>query len=255
MVQQLRFIEEAKKLIDRIETTQTESLHKAAELYANAIANDGLVHLYGNGHSAIAVYETFPRIGSIVGFHPLLELSLTYYANVVGPNGLRQNQYLEQLEGFAEKILSNYDFGPHDVMVCFSSTGINQVVIEMAYGAKKRGIPVIAVTSVAHQSSTESRHSSGKRLSEIADVTIDNCTPPGDAMIHLDGCDAPVSPGSTLAAVTIVQTLNALTAEKLVERGCKPLILPSMHFKGDTSVDETIDAYYSETKRRFRKTR
>lgn len=248
-----KFIDEARNIIDKIEQTQADNLEKAAELYANAIANDGLVHLYGNGHSGIGVYETFPRIGSIVGFHPLIEQSLVNYSAVVGMNGLRQNQFLEQLEGFAEKILVNFDFGPHDVMVCFSSTGINGVVIDMALGAKKRGLPVIAVTSVAHQMATESRHSSGKRLCEVADITIDNCTPPGDATLHLEGCDAPVSPGSSLAAVTIVQTLNALTAEKLVQRGCKPLILPSMHFKGDTSVNETIERYYAETKRRYRK--
>lgn len=249
----LRFIEQARRIIDKIEATQAENLDKAAELYANAIANGGLVHLYGNGHSAIGVNETFPRIGSIVGFHPLIELSLTYYSTVVGPNGLRQNQFIEQLEGLAEKILVNYDFGPHDVMVCFSSTGINQVVIEMALGAKKRGLPVVAITSVAHQTVTESRHSSGKRLCEIADVTIDNCTPPGDATVHIEGCDYPVSPGSSLAAVTIVQSLNALTAEKLVQRGYKPLILPSMHFKGDDSVNGAIEQYYAETKRRYQK--
>lgn len=249
---QLKFIDEAKEIIEKIETTQIENLDKAAELYANAIANDGLVHLYGNGHSAIGVYETFPRIGSIVGFHPLIELSLTYYANVVGSNGLRQNQFIEQMEGFAEKILVNFEFGPHDVLTCFSSTGINQVVIDMALGAQKRGLPIIAITSVQHQMATESRHSSGKRLCEIADVVIDNCTPPGDATIKLEGCDYPVSPGSSLAAVTIVQTLNALTAEKLVQRGYKPLILPSMHFKGDASVNEVIDQYYSETKRRYK---
>jgi uncharacterized phosphosugar-binding protein len=249
----VRFIDEARKLIDQIESTQADNLEMAAELYATAIENDGLIHLYGNGHSAIGVNETFPRIGSIVGFHPVIELSLTYYSNVVGSNGLRQNQYIEQLEGFAEKVLVNYDFGPHDCFVCFSSTGINGVVVDMALGAKRRGMPVIAITSVAHQMATKSRHSSGKRLCEIADVVIDNCTPPGDALIHIDGCDAAVSPGSSLAAVTIVQTLNAMTAEKLVERGYKPLILPSMHFKGDTSVNSTIDEYYAETKRRYKK--
>lgn len=251
-MRKMRFMDEARKLIDKIEATQAEKLEQAAELYANAIANDGLVHLYGNGHSGIGVYETFPRIGSMVGFHPLIEQSLVNYSAVVGLNGLRQNQHLERLEGFAEQILVNFDFGPHDVIVCFSSTGINGVVVDMALGAKKRGLKVIAVTSVEHQMATESRHSSGKRLCEIADVVIDNCTPPGDAMIHIDGLDAPVSPGSSLAAVTIVQTLNAMTAEKLLERGYKPIVLPSMHFKGDTSVNETIDLYYSETKRRYK---
>lgn len=228
-------------------------MDKAAELYANAIANGGLVHLYGNGHSAINVYETFPRIGSFVGFHALIEQSLVNYSSVVGLNGLRSNQFLEKLEGLAENILINFDFGPYDVMTCFSSTGINGVVIDMALGAKARGMKVIAVTSVAHQMATESRHSSGKRLCEIADVVIDNCTPPGDAMLDIEGLDYPVCPGSSFAGVTIVQTLNQLAAEKLLERGVKPTVLPSMHFKGDTSVNDVIDQYYAETKRRYQK--
>ena len=168
-------------------------------------------------------------------------------------NGLRTNQFLEQLEGLAEKILVNFDFGPHDVMTCFSSTGINGVVIDMALGAKKRGLKVVAVTSVAHQMATESRHRSGKRLCEIADVVIDNCTPPGDAMLEVEGLDYKVCPGSSFAGVTIVQTLNQLTAEKLVKRGYKPIVLPSMHFKGDDSVNDVIEKYYSETKRRYQK--
>lgn len=239
----LRFIQKGRNLLEKLEETQAENLNQAADLYANAIANDGLVHLYGNGHSAINVYETFPRIGSMVGFHVLIEQSLVNYSSVVGLNGLRTNQFLEKLEGFAENILTNFEFGPHDVMTCFSSTGINGVVIDMALGAKARGLKVVAVTSVAHQMATESRHSSGKRLCEIADVVIDNCTPPGDAMLDVEGLDYQICPGSSFAGVTIVQTLNQLTAEKLLEREVKPIVLPSMHFKGDTSVNDIIVEY------------
>jgi len=250
---QLRFIAEARKIIDAIEQTQAANLDRAAEQYAETISRDGLVHLYGGGHSRMGVEETFPRIGSIVGFHPICELAITHYTNVVGPMGLRQALFLERVDGYGEAILQNYDFGPHDCLTLFSSTGINNVVIEIALGAKARGLPTIAVTSVAHQSATESRHPSGKRLAEIADIVIDNCTPPGDATITVEGCDYPVAPGSTLAATTIVQTLNALTAEKLVARGYKPLILGSPHFVGDPRAKENLEAYYAETKRRFAK--
>jgi len=250
---QFRFIDEARKIIDQIERTQAENLDRAAEQYAETISHDGLVHLYGGGHSRMAVEETFPRIGSIVGFHPLVELALTNYNNVVGPNGLRQALFLERVDGYAETILQNYTFGPHDCMTVFSSTGINNVVIDIALGAGRRGLPVIAVTSVAHQMATQSRHPSGKRLAEVADIVIDNCTPPGDASIMIEGCDYPVSAGSTLAAVTIVQTLNALLADKLVNRGYKPLVLGSPHFVGDPKATENLEAYYSETKRRYNK--
>ena len=249
---ELRFIEEARQIIDRIERTQAENLHRAAEQYAETISNDGLVHLYGGGHSRMGVEETFPRIGSIVGFHPIVELAITHYTNVVGPMGLRQALFLERVDGYGEAILKNYDFGPHDCLVVFSSTGINNVAVEIALGGKARGLPVIAVTSVAHQMATQSRHPSGKRLAEVADIVLDNCTPPGDTTVHVAGCEYPVAPGSTLATTVIVQTLNVLTAEKLVARGYKPLILGSPHFVGDPRAEQNLEAYFAETKRRFR---
>jgi uncharacterized phosphosugar-binding protein len=248
---QLRFLQEARKILDKIEQTQTENLHRAAEQYAQTISAGGLVHLYGGGHSGIGVQETFPRIGSIVGFHPMLELALTNYTSVVGANGLRQALFLERVDGYGEMILQNYDFGSHDCMTIFSSTGINNVVIDIALGAKQRGLPVIAVTSVAHQTATQSRHPSGKRLVEIADIVLDNCTPPGDATVMVEGCDYPVGSGSNLGVIAIVQTLNVLTTEKLVAGGYKPLILGSPHFVGDTSAEGNLEAYYAETKRRY----
>ena len=249
----LRFIDEARRIIDAIETTQAENLDRAAEQYAETISNDGLVHLWGGGHSRMGVEETFPRIGSIVGFHPISELAITHYTNVVGPMGLRQALHLERADGYAEAILKNYAFGPHDCLVVFSSTGINNVAIEIALGGEARRLPVIAVTSVAHQMATQSRHSSGKRLCEIAHIVIDNCTPPGDATVQVDGCDYPVAPGSTLASTIIVQTLNVLTAEKLVARGYKPLILGSPHFVGDAKAEANLEAYLAESKRRYYK--
>lgn len=202
----------------------------------------------------MGVQETFPRIGSIVGFHPIIELPLTYYTNVTGTCGLRQSFFLERLSGYAEAILSNYEFGPHDCFEVISSTGINNVAIEMALGARQRGMPVVAITSVGHQSKTVSRHPSGKKLADIAATVIDNCTPPGDASIHVTGCDYPTSATSSVAVMTIVQTLNALVAEKLVELGHKPLILGSPHFVAKVEESErNLNAYYAEFRRRTRR--
>jgi uncharacterized phosphosugar-binding protein len=244
----------AHEILNKIEETQLDNLHKAADLYARAIAADGLVHLWGGGHSAMGVQETFPRIGSIVGFHPIVELPITYYTNVVGTSGLRQAFFLERVSGYAETVLQNYEFGPNDCFAVISSTGINSVAIEIAIGAKERGMPVVAITSVAHQTGTVSRHASGKRLSEVADVVIDNCTPPGDASIRVDGCDYPVFSTSSLAVITIVQTLNVMVAELLVKMGHKPLILASPHFvENEQESQRNLEEYYKEFRRRTRK--
>jgi uncharacterized phosphosugar-binding protein len=253
-VDEFRFFAVARQIIDKIEKTQAENLQRVADLYARTIAADGLVHLWGGGHSALGVQETFPRIGSIVGFHPIVELPVTYYTNVVGTSGLRQALFLERVNGYAEAVLENYEFGRNDCFVVISSTGINSVAIEMTLGAKKRGLPVVAITSLAHQAKTVSRHSSGKKLGEIADFVIDNCTPPGDAIIEVDGCEYPTSATSSLAVITIVQTLNAMLAERLVAMGHKPLILASPHFvENEQESQRNIEEYYKEFRRRTRR--
>jgi uncharacterized phosphosugar-binding protein len=244
----------ARDIIDKIERTQADTLRRVADLYARTIATDGLVHLWGGGHSAMGVQETFPRIGSIVGFHPMVELPITYYTNVVGTSGLRQALFLERLSGYAEAVLDNYEFGPNDCFVVISSTGINSVAVEMALGAKRRSMPVVAITSLAHQVKTASRHASGKRLGEVADFVIDNCTPPGDASIKVEGCDYPTSSTSSLGVIVIVQTLNAMVAERLVKMGHKPLILASPHFvDNEEESQRNIEEYYKEFRRRTRR--
>lgn len=248
-----RYLATIGDLIDRIVTTQIENIEQAAEICANTIVNDGLVFMWAGGHSRISVEEMFPRIGSFPGFYPMVELAITYYTNVVGNNGLEQSFFIERQEGYADAILSNYEFGPHDSMICFSSTGINGVVIDMALRAKEMGLPVIAVTSVAHADATESRHSSGKKLKEIADVVIDNSTPPGDAVVDIAGLRYKVSPTSTVGAVTVVNALKARTAELMMARGVEPVVLASPHFlEREEEAQEQLQRVYAEFKRRKR---
>jgi uncharacterized phosphosugar-binding protein len=195
----------------------------------------------------------FPRIGSFPGFYPMVELALTFYTTFVGADGMPQSFFLERQEGYVEPILANYEFGPHDSMICFSSTGINGLVIEMALQAKARGLPVIAVTSVEHANSTVSRHSSGKKLLDVADVTLDNCTPAGDAVVEIPGLKYKVSPTSTIGGTAIVNSLKARTAELMMEQGVTPMVLTSPHFADrPQEAEEQLQRVYKEFKRRKR---
>src|SRR5215813_7701818 len=151
-------------LLTRLAETQEEPLQRASDLCCEAIAADGLVHLFGTGHSRIPVEEMFPRYGSFPGFHPIVELSMTFHTQVVGANGQRQAMFIERVEGLAETILSNFDLGPPDVMMVFSAGGLSAVPIEMAIGARRRGLAVIAVTSRAQSMAAAPTHSSGTRL-------------------------------------------------------------------------------------------
>jgi uncharacterized phosphosugar-binding protein len=240
-------------IVNKIAKTQMPAIEQAAQICSKTIAQDGLVFCWGSGHSRMSVEEMFPRIGSYPGFYPMVELALTFYTNFVGADGIPQSFFLERQEKYAEAILANYEFGPHDSMICFSSTGINGLVIEMALQAKARGLPVMAITSLEHARSTISRHSSGKKLYEVADVSIDNCSPAGDAVIKLEGLKYKVSPTSTIGAVAVVNALKARTAELMLAQGVEPVVLTSPHFADQPQeAEEQLQRVYGEFKRRKR---
>jgi uncharacterized phosphosugar-binding protein len=245
-----RWISEAIELLDDLRQTQAAALDEAVALCADAIGDDGLVHLFGTGHSRIPVEEMFPRYGSYPGFHPIVELSSTFHTQVVGANGQRQAMFIERVEGLAEVILSNFDLRSPDVMMVFSAGGLGANAIEMAIGARRRGLPVIAVTSLAQSNATAPLHSSGTRLYDHADVVIDLCTPPGDALVDVDGLESPVGPGSTIAAIAIVNEVKVRTAQRLVERGSMPPVLTSPSVIGAERSAELFDAAYREHARR-----
>jgi uncharacterized phosphosugar-binding protein len=245
-----RWMVSAHELLERLELTQADGIEAASRLSAEAIAADGLVHLFGTGHSRIPVEEMFPRYGSFPGFHPIAELSMTFHTQVVGTNGQRQAMFIERVEGLAETILANFDLGPPDVMMVFSASGVTAAPIEMALGARRRGLPVVAVTSVEQSMAAEAGHSTGTRLLDHADVVLDLCTPPGDAMTWIDGLATPVGPGSTLAAVALVNQLKARTAELLVQRGAMPPVLTSASLVGREASERLIAGAYAEHARR-----
>jgi uncharacterized phosphosugar-binding protein len=244
------FLDAASSLLTRIEETQSEPLAEASRLCADAIAAGRLVHLFGSGHSHIPVEEMFPRYGSYPGFNPIVELSLTFHTQVVGANGQRQAMFIERVEGLAETILANFELRPPDVMIVFSVGGLTAVPIEMARGARRRGLPVVAVTSVEHSLGGTPTHSSGTRLLDHADVVIDLCTPPGDALVRIDGLETPVGPGSTIAAVAIANEIKSQTAALLVEREAMPPVLTSAALVGPERSRQSFDDAYAEHARR-----
>ena len=233
-------------MLERIEQSQMGSISAAAERCAQAIASGGLVHLFGTGHSRIPLEEMFPRYGSYPGFHPIAELSMTFHTQVVGSNGQRQAMFIERTEGLAEEILANFSFGESDVMIVFSVGGLSAVPIEMAMGARERGMTVVAVTSLAESTATEPRHPTGTRLADHADIVIDLCTPVGDAMVTLEGLATPVGPGSTVAYAAVVNEIKVQTAELLVAVGKMPPVITSATVAGPAEASRLFDAAYAQ---------
>jgi uncharacterized phosphosugar-binding protein len=244
------WIGRAHEVLDTIARTQGEAIETASRFCAESIGGGGVVHTFGTGHSRIPVEELFPRYGSYPGFHPLVELSMTFHTQVVGANGQRQAMFIERVEGLAEQILANFALRETDAMIVFSASGLNAVPIEMAQQARKAGLRVIAVTALAESRSAPVRHSSGTRLADHADVVIDLCTPPGDALCSVDGLDVPVGPGSTLAAVAIVNEIKVRVAELLTAAGAMPPVLTSKALVGAEESAARFEAAYLEHGRR-----
>ena len=240
------------ELLGKIRETQLPALEKAALICAGAIEKGGLVFLFGSGHSRMMCEEMIPRQGCFVGFYPIVHLPLTTYADVIGPNNLRTPLFLEKYEGYAEEILNGFKFGAHDAMIVISTSGIRPVIVEMALGAKRRGLPVIAVCSVAHGKSAASAHSSGKKLAEVADVVLDNQAPEGDCAVEIPGLEWRTGPTSTLCGAMLINMLRCATAQRLLDRGVKLEMLPSHQFVGTATAaaaEKQLERFYEAYRR------
>lgn len=247
----LAYFDVASGILARIRDTQMEAINRAADICAHSIAADALVHMFATGHSRVFVEEMFPRYGSFPGFHGIVELSLTFHNQVVGANGQRQALFIERTEGLAPVILRNFVFSEPDSFIIFSNSGVNETIVDMAIEVKKLGLPLIAVTSIEHSSAATPRHSSGKRLSELADVVIDNCVPPGDAVVRVPGMDVPVGPASTIAMAVITNAIKIATAERLTAKGIIMPVITSSVFIGSEESAKRFDAAYDEYRRRM----
>lgn len=240
----LDFFDRALSLLEKLRRTQAGVIQQAAVLCAERIARGGLVFLFGNGHSRMLCEEMTPRQGCFPGFVALVELALSNHASIVGANGLRAPLYLENYEGYAEQILRSFRFGKNDAFIIVSTSGIRPVVVEMAMGAQRRGMPVIAILSKSHCEQAEAAHSSGKKLIDLADIAIDNQCPPGDCVVQLAGLDWPTGPASTITGATIINMIRCATAEALLHRGYTPTLLPSHQYVGNAKAAEQLEQFY-----------
>ncbi len=245
-----QWLENARTVMGEIERTQLDSIRKAVTVMADSIQAGGWVHTFGCGHATIPVEEMYPRIGGFVGFHPMIELPLSFFTHITGEMGIHQFLFLERAEGYGVEIMKGYNFDAKDTMWIFSHTGINAVNIDIALEAKKKGMTVVVCGSAAAAKGKVTRHSCGKTIFDLADIVIDSCVPAMDASVDLKGHQDKIGPLSTMAFVTTVWMTIATVAEILAERGVHLHIHPSHNVPGDTTARERLDAALAEYKRR-----
>ena len=247
----LKWLENAKSIMENIEKTQLENIKTAALAMADTIEKGKWVHTFGCGHATLPIEEMYPRIGGFVGFHPMIELPLTFFTNIVGGMNVHEFVFLERVEGYGQEIMKGWNFDKEDCMWLFSHTGINAVNIDIALESKKKGMKVIVFGSAKEAEGKQTRHSSGKTIFEIADIIVDTCVPIQDASVELKNHYDKIGPVSTMAFVTAVWMTVTTVAEILADRGVKLYIHPSHNVPGDTTARERLTEALDEYKKRI----
>lgn len=239
------YLDKCRNIADTVEK-QSEQIQQAASWFAASILAGRVVHVFGSGHSRIMVEEMWPRYGSFPGFNPIVELSLTFHNLVVGANGQRQAMFLENVPGLAERILRNFDLSEKDTALVISSSGCNVVPIEMAENFQKKKVKVVALITKEHSEQSTSKRKDGKKLSDFADLVLDTGAPVGDAMVSVPGLDTPVSPGSTVGGVMLINSIKAEIARLLTEAGQPPKVLSGAAVVGAERAVALFESAYDE---------
>ncbi|TDU89373.1 putative phosphosugar-binding protein [Kribbella voronezhensis] len=216
-----RFLSGALELAAKAASSQLDAVREAAALVADAVVEGKQFWVFGTGHSHLIAEELYGRAGGLADVRAVLEPGVMLH------EGLLKSSLLERLGGLADVLLEIHDVQAGDVVLIASNSGRNAVPVEFAIGARKAGAKVIAVTSLAHSTAVSSRAPSGQRLFEVADVVIDNCGVPGDALIDVAGTRT--GPTSTLVGALLAQALVVEVVTVLTDRGQAPNVLRSLN--------------------------
>ena len=229
-----RYHERVDQLLEQVRTTQRENIIKAGEMIAETVANGGNVYLSGICHSIEndLIYR---------GGGPIFYKHFSYKFEVEKNGRKRDRSDLDtNMEGLAAYVLKASDMRPGDLLVVGSVSGRTATVVDLAHEAKKMGIKVIAMSSMTYALAVDPVHSSGKKLYEMVDLTLDNCAPAAEAMMDVEGIEAPYAAASGIASAYIMWSATSVAIEELMKRGITPGILKSANFPGGNDYNKTV---------------
>lgn len=234
-------------LLERLNAIAQTDVGPAATLLADSVRNNGVIQAFGTGHSQGTALEIAGRAGGLV---PSNRIALTDLVQFGGADpAVLADPMLERRGDVVSRLYELAAPQPQDVFVIASSSGVNSSVVEMAHIVTSAGHKLVAITSLQHSSQVPARHESGKRLSDLADVTLDNGAPFGDTLLPLpDG--ASVGGVSSLTAALLVQMLVAESVRLLLESGFEPPVYVSNNVPGGVERNVKLEALYEGRIRR-----
>ena len=241
------FLTAVREQLAHIESTQGPAIDKAAELIASSLRADAVLQVFGTGHSEALAMELSGRAGGLI---PTNKLALRDIILLGGePPEVLADPKDERDPDLARRVWDLAPIGPDDVVVIASQSGGNGSTVEMASLARAEGHPVVAITSMAHSSAITSRHPSGKRLFELADVVIDNGAPHGDAVLILPG-GGKACGISSIGNAVIAQLLAANVIARLIAADAEPPVYLSANIAEGDAHNDVWEARYAGRIRR-----
>ena len=232
-----KYWENVREQLDQIRATQQSRIELAATWLGQTLVNERWLYAFGTGHSHLLAEEVFYRAGGLARAVPILDPRLMLHANAI------EATYAEREEGYAAELLSNYPVEAGDLLLVASNSGRNAVPIELALAGCERGMKVVAIVNLQHSNAWASRHSSGKKLADVADLAIDNCGVMGDACVELPGMPGLVGSSSTVTGAFIVNLIIVQGIEEAMTRGVTPEIYISSNTDGDEHNERLLIKY------------
>lgn len=232
------YFEHLQKKMQEVLDHELPNIEAAAELAAQSCLKGGRIYVFGTGHSHLIAEEFYIRAGGLALVKAILPPELMLDQMPL------KSTHLERLEGIAAVLLELYKVEAGDTLIVVSNSGRNAVPVEMCLEAKKRGVSVVAMTSMKHSGGCDSRHSSGKKMYQLADVTIDNCADKGDASFYVEGFDIPIGPTSDAVGIAIAQAMTCSIVKKLVDAGFEPPVFRSANVDGGDAFNAQLYEKY-----------
>jgi len=235
------YFDQVAQIVNHLRETQRQAIERAAGWITESLGQGGMLHVFGVAHGSLIAAEMFYRAGGLVPVNPIADPNFSLLS---GPP--TKSTKLERLEGYGTVVLDAYDVRPGEVLIVASQSGKNAATIQIALEAQRRGLKVIAITSLAHSRSVKADHSSGKKLYEIADLVIDTGTPVGDASVLVHADWPMVAPLSSVAGMIVVNAIVENVAANFAARGQRPPTWISSNVPGgDAANAEAMRGYVS----------
>ena len=230
----IQYISNIQNLINGVLNTQMEQIEQSGSIVADTVMNEGFVYTFGTGHSHMMAEELFYRAGGLARVYPILEEALMLH------NGAMKSTDMERLDGYATLMLDRYPCTEKDCLIIASNSGRNAVNIEMVDAAHKKGMKVIALTNLTHSKAQASRHHSGKKLYQIADVVLDNQGCLGDASVYVSEISRNIAATSTSIGAIILHLVVISAVEQMIEKGYIPEVFSSSNLDEGDEINHLI---------------